>query len=91
MTVDDKVFGRVKDSVYGAPESDWEGNFEFDGEPLPEWLHAEREVQDDGRPGCYIIRPGKEDFENRWPEILTIIEPYGMRLGIVKVKVPDEL
>lgn len=64
--------------------------FHFEGETLPEWLHAVREYQDDGAPGTYLISPSREDFENRWREILDAIRPFGMRLGIIKVKVPEE-
>jgi len=66
------------------------GTVHFEGEPLPEWLHAERELQDDGRPGTFIVRPNKEHFEGRWPEILRILEPFGMRLGIMKLVIPPE-
>lgn len=90
VAVTEKVFQRLESSKYGAPKSDMDGTFTFEGEPIPEWLNAEREFQDDGRPGTYIIRPNKEDFENRWPEILRIMEPFGMRLGIIKCKIPVE-
>ncbi|KAF8243018.1 JmjC-domain-containing protein [Wilcoxina mikolae CBS 423.85] len=90
LAVAEKVFQRLEDSVYGAPKSDMEGTFTFEGEPIPAWLNAEREYQDDGRPGTYIIKPNRADFEGRWPEILRIMEPFGMRLGIIKCKIPEE-
>lgn len=89
VTVQAKVFDRLEKSVYGAPKPDKDGCFVFDGEPLPQWLNAEREMQDDGRLGTYIVKPSKQDFEQRWAEIINIMEPFGMRLGIIKCKIPD--
>jgi hypothetical protein len=89
VTVVEKVFKRLESCVTSS-KSDHDGNFHFEGEPLPDWLNAEREFQDDGSPGTYIVRPNKEDFENRFEEIISILEPFGMKLGVVKLKIPEE-
>lgn len=91
MALKEKIFENSGDEAVGCTTKfDMEGSVHFDGEPLPEWLNAEREFQDDGRPGTFIVRPSKEDFEMRWPEILQTLQPFGMRLGIVKLEIPPE-
>jgi len=89
--LEEKVFKRLENDTLGCTTKfDMDGTIRFEGEPLPEWLNAERELQDDGRLGTFIVRPSKEDFEKRWPEILRTLEPFGMRLGIVKLEIPPE-
>lgn len=91
LTIENKVFKHFENSADCGPVgSDKEGNFLFDERLLPDWLNAKREIQDDGRPGTFLVCPNKEDYENRFKEIIKILEPFGMRLGIVKVKVPEE-
>jgi hypothetical protein len=36
------------------------------------------------------VRPSYEDFRDRFAEMLDVLEPFGMRLGALKVKVPEE-
>ncbi|KAL7267483.1 hypothetical protein RUND412_009928 [Rhizina undulata] len=57
---------------------------------LPSWLHPFRELQDDGSPGIFLVRPSKDDYEGRFREILDHLRPYGLRMGAVKIKVPKE-
>jgi hypothetical protein len=53
-------------------------------------LKAVREIQDDGRPGTFVFRPNQKDFETRLPEIMKLIEPIGMKLGVLKIEIPKE-
>lgn len=68
---------------------DYDGSWHFET-PLPEWLHAVREVQEDGALGTFLVRPSYEDFRDRFVEMLDILEPFGMRLGALKVEFPEE-
>lgn len=68
-------------------------NLTEDGLRLPEapaWLNIDRERQDDGSWGIFIVRPSKEDIENRWPEIIQALEPIGVEIGAVKIALPSE-
>lgn len=68
-------------------------NLTEDGLQLPDapaWLNIDRERQDDGRWGIFIVRPSKEDIENRWSEIIKALEPIGVEIGAVKIALPSE-
>ena len=85
MTIAAQVLGGA-----AAAASDREGVFRFEGEAMPAWLDAVRETQDDGSPGTFLVRPSRRNFEERWTEIVEAMRPFGMRLGIIKVRVPPE-
>lgn len=57
---------------------------------LPAWLNVTRERQDDGSWGVFMVRPSKEDVENRWSEILEAMEPVGIEIGAIKIALPSE-
>lgn len=59
---------------------------------LPAWLNAKRETQDgdDGKPGVFLVRPGQRDFETRFEEMMELLEPYGVEMGVVKIRIPQE-
>ncbi|KAI5812415.1 JmjC domain, hydroxylase-domain-containing protein [Pyronema omphalodes] len=84
--IEERMFSRLNED---DSRCDYDGSWHFET-PLPEWLNAVREIQEDGALGTFLVQPSYEDFRDRFVEMLDILEPFGMRLGALKVKVPEE-
>jgi hypothetical protein len=87
-TITAELFDQVLREV---PEDEWvtlEDGLRI--RKLPEWMNAVREKQDNGRPGFFLIRPSKEDFEERFEEMMVLLEPIGVEMGAVKIGIPNE-
>lgn len=86
--VEEKIRGQWANGYNGQWDSDARA-WIFSESDIPGWLHATREIQEDGTPGVFLVSPSAEDYR-QFDKLIEALWPIGIKCGAVKVKVPEE-